>query len=126
MNDHHVAVGLASNVCRYGAQQAAGQGVDAAVAHDKQVSIVVVDDGHQGLHWGARANSGFDLGSAELLSVCLSILEVCLRLLIAQNGYGILAQGLGSLLLVFVVSTTNNQIGIECGGDLAGRRSPGK
>ena len=46
--------------------------------------------------------------------------EVGLSLLITKDGYGILAQSLGRLLLVLVVGTADNEGGIEGCGDLGG------
>ena len=58
VDDHDVAVRLARDVSRHGTEQAAGQRVDAAVTHDEQLCRVIVDDAHQRLDRGTRANRG--------------------------------------------------------------------
>ena len=44
--------------------------------------------------------------------------KVCLRLVVTQNGYGVLTQGLGRLFLVLVVRAADNQRGVESGSHL--------
>lgn len=59
-------------------------GVDAAVTNDEQLSLIVINDGHQGLDRGARADGGLYLGGTELLSVLLAGGEVSLCLLVTR------------------------------------------
>ena len=47
MDDHDVAVGLAGDVGGDGAEESAGEGVDAAVADDEEVGVGFVDDAHK-------------------------------------------------------------------------------
>lgn len=62
--DHDVATRLSGDVCWDGAEESAGEGVDASVAYNEEVGVVFLDDFHECVGGGAWAGGGFYFGCA--------------------------------------------------------------
>ena len=88
MDDHDVAVGLAGDVGGDGAEESAGEGVDATVADDEEVGFGFVDDAHEGFDGGAGADGGLDGGGAHGAGVFGCFVEVFLGGVGAEDGVG--------------------------------------
>src|SRR5699024_12284903 len=93
---------------------AAGERVDAAVTNHEYVSVVIVDNRHQRLDWGARVHCGFDVFHTKLLGMRLARSQVLCGHIVAQDGDGFLAQRLGGFFLILVVSAADDQTSIKC------------
>ena len=68
--NHDVAVGLAGDVGGDGAEESAGEGVDATVADDEEVGVGFVNDAHEGFDGGAGADGGLDGGGRPMARAC--------------------------------------------------------
>ena len=113
VNDHHVALGLTGDIGGYGADQPTSQSVDATVADNEEVSIVVSDDGHERLHRCARLNDGLYIGCADSIGGGLGLVEDVVGGVITHHLDRVLAQGLCRLVLILVLGNADDQLRAE-------------